>query len=61
MADAYNAQIKSTALTFKIPVYNNMPETTCPMPTIDGSPNNKLSSISVDGYALYSYLQHGYQ
>ena len=52
VADAYNAQIKSTALTFKIPVYNNMPETACPMPTIDGSPNNKLSSISVDGYAL---------
>ena len=52
VASAYNDQIKATALVFKIPVYNNMPETACPMPTVDGSPNNKLSTISVDGYTL---------
>ncbi len=52
VAEAYNEQIKATALEFKIPVFNNMPETKCPMPTVDGSPNNKLSSISVDGYTL---------
>lgn len=52
VASAYNDQIKATALTFKIPVYNNMPDTKCPMPTVDGSPNNKLSSITVDGYTL---------
>ena len=52
VADAYNDSIKATALVFKIPVYNNMPDTACPMPTIDGSPNNKLSMINVDGYTL---------
>ena len=52
VAAAYNDQIKSTALTFKIPVYNNMPETACPMPTVSGSPNNKLSMISVDGFTI---------
>lgn len=39
-------------LRFRIPVYNNMPQEPCPKPTGDGSPNNKLSSLGVDGFAL---------
>lgn len=52
LAACYNDGIKATPLEFKIPVYSNMPETACPMPVIDGNPNNKLSNISVDGYAI---------
>ena len=37
---------------FKIPVYNNMPAEPCPQPTGDGNPNNKLSSVSVQGYSI---------
>lgn len=51
-AKAYNDEMKKTALQFKIPVYLNMPETPAPMPTVDGSPNNKLSGLGVDGFAL---------
>lgn len=52
ISEAYNSEIKATALEFKIPVYENMPETPCPMPTTDGNPNNKLALIAVDGYTL---------
>ncbi len=51
VANAYSSEMKATALSFKIPVYENMPESTT-LPTGDGNPNNKLSSLSVDGYAL---------
>lgn len=44
--------LKTTALEFSIPVYKNMPDTACVKPTIDGSPNNKLSGLGVDGFAL---------
>ncbi len=44
--------LKTAALEFSIPVYLNMPETACAKPTLDGSPNNKLSSLGVDGFAL---------
>ena len=52
ICDAYSSALKATALEFKIPVYENMPADPCPMPVIDGNPNNKLSQISVDGYTL---------
>lgn len=51
-AKAYNDEMKKTALQFKIPVYLNMPETAAPKPTVDGSPNNKLSGLGVDGFTL---------
>lgn len=51
-AKAYNDEMKKTALQFKIPVYLNMPETPAAKPTVDGSPNNKLSGLGVDGFAL---------
>ena len=39
-------------LTFRIPVYNNMPSSVCAAPAPAGSPNNYLTSLSVDGYSL---------
>ena len=44
--------MKQTALEFKIPVYTNMPATACTKPALDGSPNNKLGALGVDGFAL---------
>ncbi len=51
-AKAYNSDMKQSVLEFKIPVYNNMPDNACSQPTGDGNPNNKLSSLSVDGFVL---------
>lgn len=52
LARAYTDEMKKQALVFKIPVFNNMPETACAKPTVSGSPNNKLSGITIDGYSL---------
>ena len=52
MSEAYNSALKQTPLEFKIPVYNNMPSSPCTKPTIDGSPNNKLSGLGVEGFSL---------
>ncbi len=52
LARAYTDAMKKQALVFKIPVFNNMPETACAKPTVNGSPNNKLSGIMIDGYSL---------
>lgn len=49
MAKAYSD--KSQAFVFRIPVYNNMPETAVTFAD-KGNPNNWLSSISVNGYNL---------
>lgn len=51
-AEGFTSQQKSTALNFKIPVYNNMPETPCAQPTLSGSPNNKLKGLGVEGFTL---------
>ena len=51
LSKAYSS-VKDSALEFQIPVYNNMPETACAAPVGDGSPNNKLSSLSTEGYSL---------
>lgn len=46
---------------FRIPVYIGMPEEPCPHPTVDGNPNYKLKTLSVEGYDIdfdmhrYSY------
>lgn len=48
---AYSAEMKAMAHEFVIPVYNNMPETACAKPNGDGNPNNKLSGITIDGFA----------
>lgn len=41
----------SQPLVFRIPVYNNMPVSSCAKPN-SGNPNNWLSSLSVSGYSL---------
>ena len=52
MSNAYTNTMKSSIpLTFKIPVYKNMPASN-DCPTGDGSPNNILDNIVVDGYSL---------
>jgi hypothetical protein len=43
---------QTVALVFKIPVFKNMPSEACACPTVDGSPNNILENITVDGYSL---------
>lgn len=52
MSTAYSDEMKKLPLQFKIPVYNNMPATPCTKPAVDGSPNNKLGGLAVDGFAL---------
>lgn len=52
LAEGFTAQQKNTALNFKIPVYTNMPASPCTKPTVDGSPNNKLSGLGADGFTL---------
>ncbi|SFG57515.1 SH3 domain-containing protein [Oribacterium sp. WCC10] len=52
LGKAYNATMRNDAIEFFIPVYNNMPESPCVMPTKDGNPNNKLSSLSLDGFTI---------
>ena len=52
LARAYTDAMKNETLVFKIPVYKNMPETACAKPTGNGSPNNKLSGLTVTGYVL---------
>lgn len=51
VSSAYGS-LKNSVLRFKIPVYNNMPETPCELPQGDGSPNNKLQNLYVDGFSL---------
>lgn len=53
MSNAYSDSMKkSISLVFKIPVFKNMPSQACPCPTSDGSPNNILESLVVNGYNL---------
>lgn len=56
-ADGYTEDMRNAALLFTIPVYDGMPETACAKPTGDGSPNIKLSSLTVDGYSLTPSFQ----
>lgn len=42
----------NTSLVFRIPVYNNMPETMCEKPFSDSNPNNYLSALWVDGKTI---------
>jgi len=52
IAQGYSNEMRTFPLSFLIPVYENMHETPCPKPTKDGSPNMKLSSLSVTDYEL---------
>lgn len=46
---------KSQAFVFRIPVYNNMPESAVSF-VDSGNPNNWLSSLAVNGYSLTPYF-----
>ncbi len=47
MASAYSDSMKSKlSLTFKIPVYNNMPATVCGLPYSDDTPSKSINSSS---------------
>ncbi len=52
VSNAYSAGVKGGGLEFKIPVYTGMPDSPAGLPAGDGNPNNKLSFLGVDGYAL---------
>ena len=57
-SNAYTDQMKSgISIVFKIPVFQNMPDTVCAMPTKDGSPNNILSSLTVSAGSLTPTFQ----
>lgn len=50
MHDAYTNL--NMALVFRIPVYEEMPETKCPRPVGDGNPNAYLKALAVTGNEL---------
>ena len=52
LGSAYDDIMLQMPHEFKIPFYYNMPETNCPIPTKDGSPNNKLKMLAVANYML---------
>lgn len=52
LKNAYSQDILNSALEFKIPVYNNMPDKLCPKPTSSGDNNNYLKSLSVSGTSI---------
>ncbi len=54
---------KDTKLVFKIPVFDNMPEQACALPTKKGSPNNILKHMAVLGHSMtpaYNYTVNSY-
>ncbi len=52
LKNAYSQDISNSAMEFKIPVYNNMPDKLCPKPTSSGDNNNYLKSLSVSGTSI---------
>lgn len=52
LSQAYDDVMKSAIHEFSIICYNNMPQEISPLPTKDGNPNNRLKSLTVDGYVL---------
>lgn len=52
LKNAYSHDILNSAMEFKIPVYNNMPDKLCPKPTSSGDNNNYLKSLSVSGTSI---------
>lgn len=52
LKNAYSQDILNSAMEFKIPVYNNMPDKLCAKPTSSGDNNNYLKSLSVSGTSI---------
>jgi beta-N-acetylglucosaminidase/uncharacterized protein YgiM (DUF1202 family) len=48
---AYSA-MTNVPIVFSIPVYYNMPDAACPVPTTKYNPNNWLKTLTVNGYSL---------
>lgn len=61
---AYSEEMRqTTALSFKIPVFKDMPEDVAPKPTKTGSPNNILAHMEVVGVTMspaYNYTVTSY-
>lgn len=51
MATAYGSS-NDEEIAFKIPIYNNMPSSPCPLPTGSGGSVTALASLGVEGYSL---------
>ncbi len=52
IAKAYDSESRGNILSFDIPIYTDMPAEPCPQPTGNGSPNNRLRSISLGDQRL---------
>ena len=56
LMDAYSSEVLNGALVFKIPVYDNMPVSACPLPTEvssgSGSSGEKTPTYSSSGYTM---------
>ena len=52
LAKGYSSEMRKASLSFLILIFKNMPEKAVAQPTKDGSPNMKLSSLSVSGFGL---------
>lgn len=61
LSKAYTAEMKKKTLSFSIPIYENMPEKRAVIPTGTGSPNNRLSLLTVSGYTLSTAFNGGNQ
>lgn len=61
MGAAYSETMRQTTMRFSVPVYRNMPEQVSQRPAGDGSPNNKLLNLSVNGYPLTPAFQQDIQ
>lgn len=52
LGNLYDATLRMMSHEFDIIIYNNMPSAAAPIPVKDGSPNNWLKSISIEGQLL---------
>lgn len=52
MSKAYDETARQGSLTFRIPVYLNMPASACAKPSGNGNPNYMLKSLAVTGQSL---------
>ena len=52
LKNAYSDKVLASKLEFKIPVYDNMPDTLYQKPTSYGDNNNYLKSLNVSGYNI---------
>lgn len=52
MSKAYDETARQGSLTFRIPVYLNMPASACAKPLGNGNPNYMLKSLAVTGQSL---------